>query len=467
MKIFKRLLKIMEGVVFIAVIIGVLYFISNRSKTVAPYEFIRRGMAYIDEKKYERGIKYLNRAYLEAPNSDNIIRNVSYGYMKYARVLNNEEKPEQAAKLLEKAYRMDYGNLDIAQNLAYLYCKMGVEESNSQRMYKAVEYFQKAIDLAMKSNTTRANISNALYNMAIEAFNKDQHNTVLLCLKSSYVLWNRFMVLDLLGHLYYKDSNSEKAAFYWAKALELQPNNEKIISKLDRARKDILAKRRMENVETEYFDIQLYKNYNLNLNTLKEGLQRVYNMVGGKLGYYPPSKTKVVFYSEHDFRNIYKMPVLYRGLYDGAIRIPISENVDEKHLITIIIHEYTHVIVSMLTDNKCPVWLNEGIATYMQNEYDKVSILLMRYYLSGGGELSIKLVEKGFKSPEKNFDLALSYQGAYAIVSFITDKWGWGGIRELLKEIKEGEHYSTAIDAEFLVSVDVFNKMADEYARNL
>ena len=131
-------------------------------------------------------------------------------------------------------------------------------------------------------------------------------------------------------------------------------------------------------------------------------------------------------------------------------------------------HEYTHAVISMMTDNKCPVWLQEGIAVFEQSRYMPVALT---YFKNTGRDeekrLSINGLESGFLDVSNTEALGASYEGSYTAVLFILDKWGWAGLKGMLQLIKEGQHYANAMDEEFYVSVKVFEDMWNEYIANL
>jgi len=131
----------------------------------------------------------------------------------------------------------------------------------------------------------------------------------------------------------------------------------------------------------------------------------------------------------------------------------------------ILSHEYTHAVISMMTNNNCPVWLHEGIAVYEQSKYDTLNLSYLETFINNGGIVSLEELEKGFTEHENREILGVSYAGSYMAVSFILDKWGWPGLRGLLARVKEGKHFANAIDEEFYLSTEAFEDMCNKYIK--
>jgi len=449
----------------LATFAGVFYFAMTSGKQKGLHEYVRKGFAYMDENRYDKGLKFLLLAHKSLPQSEKIKDELLRGYLRYAKHLQSEGKIEPALKLLNDAYLVSDKNQSLIMSLSYLYSKLGVSKITNGLLGEGKEYLEKGISVAMQSKRARKDISTYLFSEAVKAYEHKDHNTAVICLDSSYLLWSRFETLYLLGLLYYTKSNPKTAHFYWKKAAMINPDNKELNEYLRMVSEEVLLEEKKTAIETEHFNITLYRQYDLDAERLTEMLGKIFLEVGRDFDHYPSNKTPIVIYDEGDFRNVFKQPYVIRGFYDGSIRMPIATDVNSPVFSVILAHEYTHAVVSILTNRKCPVWLNEAIATYEQAKYAPVSLSRLKAFLDGGGTLSIKMLTDGFISSGDNAKTVLSYEGAFTAAAFIIDKWGWVGMRRLLKRIKEGRHYSNAIDEEFLVSVKTFEEMWNNFAR--
>ncbi|MEI8175510.1 MAG: hypothetical protein WCG78_01435 [Candidatus Omnitrophota bacterium] len=453
-----------------ALIIGaaVFYFYTGRGSlrtTTGLYEYIRAGYDAIEKKEYPRGIKLLRKAYEVQPGDIAIQKNLLDGYIAYADALDKKDDLDGALKVIAAASSIDPKDPDVVREAAYLSCQKGALLSGRKRLGESMEYYRKGVDLALSADEARKDIAGYLYTLAQDAYARDDRQTTLICLKSSYAIWERYETLDFIAKVYYRQANPEAAKFYWERAQEIDPAREGLDVNIKLAAGDSASQRQALTVETENFNIKLYKPYGTSVDTLEKMLRKVYADVGGDLGYYPDRRTPVIFYSEADYRTIFRKPSEVRAFYDGSIRIPLRADVSSALFAATLAHEYAHAVVDILTEKGCPLWINEGIAGYEQAREAPVPVDVLRGVLPSGEAISIDRIEKGFASGATLNETLLSYQGAYAAICFMLDKWGWAGMRGLLKRIREGRHYANAVDEEYLVSMPAFEEMLTQYAR--
>lgn len=432
-------------------------------KKVGLYEYIRKAHKYIEEQKYEKAIFLFHKAYEGSPESEKMRENLVYGYIKYADFLDDDGKLEKAINYLSMAYEMAPSNIPVINNLAWLYSKKAVKEAGNGEYGLAMDYLKRSTGLAMGHGKVRRNVSNYLFNKAVEAYHKNEDKTVFMCLYMSYLLKPRYESMDMLGSYFYKGSDFEKAKFYWDKALEHDPDNPAVREKLEKLEREMRVENKMVNIETPHFDVKLYKDYGIDIEFLKSTLDSIYKEVGDELRFFIPGDTAIILYTEEDFRNIFEREGIVRAFYDGKIRMLITSGLDESTLSGLISHEFTHAVVSMMTDNRCPVWLNEGLAVHSQVKYMASPSGYVSAFLKSGHKLRLDILEGGFRQMADKGLLGLSYEGAYSAVEFILDRWGWDGLRGLLYRIKQGVHFANAIDEEFYISREVFESMWNNY----
>jgi len=438
------------------------------NKKTGVYQYERKADKHIEENRYDQAIYILHEGYETYPESEKMLEKLTSGYIRYARFLDGKGEIDEAIKKMETAREMDEKNKAAMQELSYLYAKKSVEESSDQKTGEALELSLKAVDTAMRSKKVRKNTAIYFHNRAIEALQKNDDRTVLLCLNASYVLRTSFEVLDLLGLYYYQKNDLERALFYWEKAVKIDPEREGINEKIEKVRREIAFSGSKSALETEYFNVQFYGDHNLDAEKLSKTLEQVYDEVGNDLGFYPPKNTPIVFYKEKDFRNIFKQPGIVRAFYDGSgIRISINVDIDDPVFPSIVAHEYTHAVISMMTNNECPIWLHEGVAVFEQARYTKLSLLYLMGEIKKGKTLTLEEVNEGFSEKTDSQKIALSYEAAYTAVLVILDKWGWDGLRGLMHNMGRGMHYANAMDEEFYISREGFESIWNEYLKKL
>jgi len=448
-----------------AICLAVMFCVSACGRReVGLFEYVRKGQKFIEEGKYQKGLMLLHKAYEEAPDSKDIAENLFYGYLKYAEVLESDGELDKAIDYLSMAYEMEPSNMVVSNNLAVLICKKAVNETENGDYTRAMELLKQAVGMVLEFKKPRENVSAFLFNSSVEAYNRRDQKAAFMFLTASHLLVNRFETHYMLGQYFYDIGKLDKAEFYWEKALKMKPGNTEVKDKLDKVYKERNIKSEMIGMDTAHFKIQFYRDYDIDAAKLDEIFVRIYNGVGDDLDYFPATDTGAIFYSEDDFRKIFNQSGIVRAFYDGKIRMFLSSGIDDPNFPGLMAHEYTHAVLSMMTNNHCPVWLHEGIATYEQSKYMPVNSGFVRAFLASGERVELAKLETGFSSKEVRI-LGLSYEGSYFAVSFVINKWGWSGLRGLLERIKDGEHYANAIDEEFLISTESFEAMMNYYIK--
>ncbi|MCK4835424.1 MAG: hypothetical protein KAT17_02240 [Candidatus Aminicenantes bacterium] len=172
--------------------------------------------------------------------------------------------------------------------------------------------------------------------------------------------------------------------------------------------------------------------------TVMEILKDAYRDIGKKMNHYPLHPVTVILYNEKGFFDITRAPSWAGGLYDGKIRIPIKgAKGREKLLRRILFHEYTHALIHDLTP-QCPLWINEGLAEFFSADHLKVI----------GQVIPLKYLEKRFPAGDPRL-VAIAYLESYSAVSFLVSKFGIYRIKELLDALGRGEDINNAFEAVF------------------
>ncbi len=452
------------GVIF-AVMCGLLFFVFSGNKKVSVYEYVRKADKYYEEGKHRKGLVLLNKAHEQASTNPEVLKQLVYGYIGYAKHLDENDQLDEALEQLELINKVAPLDENVINNLSIFYAKKAFLLAQSADYALSMNYLKNSMTVAWQSKKARKNLSTYLLNKSVEAFNEQDWRTLSMLLNASYNLWPRYDAIVMLGKYFYAIGNLDEAIFYWKKANAIRPTDQNLKESLIRAEKEQNLERSMKDIETKYFDVKFHQNYEIDPARLDAILGDVYERVGADLGVYPSLDTAIIFYTEKDFRDTFNQSGIVRAFYDGKIRMLVYGEVDSEEFVSIIAHEYTHALVSILTDNKCPIWLHEGLAVLEESEYYPRTRGLVGNFLAGGGELSLFLLNNGFDKKNDDMKLGLAYEAANTAVRFILDKWGWNGMQRILKRIKGGTHYVNAIDEEFYVTEKMFETMWNEYVK--
>ncbi len=459
----KKNFIIVSAVVTVAVV-SFLVNVGPASKS-GLYVDIRKANRHIKAKNYDKGLLLLHKAFEEAPDSRTIGEELANGYLEYARHLNSEGDVDLAIEKVAVAYEMMPTSLPVINDLAYYLSARAVERSFRGNMVSAREDLAIAVMLTAESGKIKTNIANYFFNRAIDARDRKDTDTLFLCLETSYTLRPRFETIAFLGTSFYGIGDLENAVFYWNKALSLSPDDTDVKKNIERAEKEMLLEEFGETLSTEDFEVVVYGEDGLDRDSLEDHLLVVYSTVGKDLEYYPPPGTRIVVYKENDFRDVFQKDGIIRGFYDGNIRIALSGDSSEVFSTGVLAHEYTHAVISAITENKCPVWLHEGLAVYEQARYIDIGLEKVAGALKIGNSLSLSQLDETFGDVSDPNALKLAYEEAYTAVLFIIDEWGWAGVRGLLQGIREEGHFANAFDEKLFISVSMFEDMWNDFVK--
>ncbi len=176
-------------------------------------------------------------------------------------------------------------------------------------------------------------------------------------------------VAKLSGWAYYGLNRLEDAVSEWKRALTLKPDEE-VQRALEKAERDMAQEAAYGERETTHFLLRYDGSAEPELaREILQTLEAEYQEISTTLGYEPPEPIGVILYTNKAFTDITRAPSWVGALNDGRMRIPVEglSSVNDE-LARVLKHELTHSFVGQKTGGRCPVWLQEGIAQYMEGK---------------------------------------------------------------------------------------------------
>ena len=164
---------------------------------------------------------------------------------------------------------------------------------------------------------------------------------------------------------------------------------------------------------------------------------KTYKEVGSKLDCFPDGQISISIINTDNATVQSDLPFWASGSYDGHIMLKYCADGEPELgvLWTLIRHEWTHLLVDLLTDGNCPIWLNEGLAQYIARpllSFEKHALEQAdkNDTLPTLNELSEPFAHKSTS------DRKVAYLQSAAIVSSLIDGSGFHSIRNLLQLIR-------------------------------
>jgi tetratricopeptide (TPR) repeat protein len=239
----------------------------------------------------------------------------------------------------------------------------------------------------------------------------------------------------LAGWAYYGLNRIDDAVTEWKRAFTLRPDAE-VRHALEKAERDAKEEATYREDETHHFRLRYNGGaaHELARDVLKT-LESQFDDISYALSYTPPEPIGVILYANQTFSDITRAPSWVGALNDGRIRVPVeglSKMNDE--LARVLKHELTHSFLAQKTSGRCPVWLQEGIAQYMEGKRSRDTAARLSSDYEQRMEFSLASYETSWLNLPKD-TVARAYVWSLAAVEAIVEMNGMGDLQRILDRI--------------------------------
>lgn len=347
----------------------------------------------------------------------------------------------------------------------------GVRLANAREYAAAVEQLQAALRREPDAPALRRDLQTVLYNWGVTELAGNDLEDAAAHLEQAAALGDRAEVLSALGITYVRDGDHERAAPALEAALRLKPADPNALlalsqvylsqnrrpaalDLLERAKEagargpeldKLLAQLRREvdaewdfvQLDSRHFRVSFADNDDRGaVRQVLDALEDAYDAVGAKFGHVADEPTAVVLYTQQDFHSVTQTPDWAGGAFDGRIKLPVrglSEN--EPALARVARHEYAHNLVARLSSKHCPVWLNEGLAVWAEEEHDGDRESWAHNTIAGQELFSLEQMGGSFSAlPPGRVEVA--YAESYLAVRMLVDRYGARTLPALLDALR-------------------------------
>ena len=236
----------------------------------------------------------------------------------------------------------------------------------------------------------------------------------------------------LAGWAHYRLNQNAAAIADLQTALRLRPS-ESTARLLERVKQDNAAESDFREGESSHFILRYHGGASHELaSDVVRTLEDQFQELRSELRYTPPEPIGVVLYTEEAFRDVTQVPAWMGAANDGRIRVPVQgmETVTPE-LARVLKHELTHSFVFQKTAGRCPIWLQEGLAQWIEG----------RRTGADAGPLVTALEEgkgKGLRNSEGSWvhlspaQARFAYAWSLAVVEMIEVRFGADATNRLL-----------------------------------
>jgi len=271
--------------------------------------------------------------------------------------------------------------------------------------------------------------------------------------------------IAMLGFVQFACDHTSDAIRSWKKSLALRPDA--VVSQyLARAERESTAESEFSQRESSHFNLH-YEGKDTSESSRRDllaTLESDYDALAGDLGYSPRNTIAVTLYTQQTFFDVTRAPSWSGAINDGKLRIPISgmQSITSE-LARVLKHELTHSFVSQMSSNRCPTWLNEGIAQIEEGRSSASNGRQLAQLFATGNEIPFNVLEGSFMSFSAPV-ATVAYAESLAGAEYIRDAYGMSEIARILQLLSQGSSSEAALRA--TVHVD-YRQLRDEMARTL
>jgi tetratricopeptide (TPR) repeat protein len=316
-------------------------------------------------------------------------------------------------------------------------------ELSRNSLDEAVEQYRAALPFEERHTDL---LTATLVRLAIVHLHRSEFSSALEYLdRARGVAPNSVAVARLSGWAYYGLDRLEEAVAQWKIAQKIEPDAD-VAGLLAKAETDLAAESGFRSGQTDHFTLHYEGSATPALAAeILRALEEDYRGLQSELRFAPQEPVAVVLYTQQSFRDITRAPSWAGAWNDGRIRVPVQgvASVGDP-LSRILKHELTHSFVRQMTRGRCPQWLHEGLAQWMEGRRtgDSAGLLLEAYERRATPPL--KEIE-GSWSEFSGTQAGLAYAWSLAAVEYIVGNSGMWGMERLLENLAGGMRIETAM----------------------
>jgi hypothetical protein len=245
-------------------------------------------------------------------------------------------------------------------------------------------------------------------------------------------------VAKLSGWALYGLNRVDDAVSEWKRALAIVPDAE-VQHALEKAERDAKEEATYQEGETVHFRLKYNGGSEPELaREVLHTLESEFDEISSTLNYVPPEPIGVILYTNQTFSDITRAPSWSGALNDGRIRVPVEGLTSmTDDLARVLKHELTHSFVGQKSGGHCPVWLQEGIAQYMEGKRSRTVARALSSAYENHMEFSLGSYETSWLNLPAD-TAANAYAWALATVEAIVTEDGMDDIGRILDQLAAG-----------------------------
>ncbi|HTS04371.1 MAG TPA: tetratricopeptide repeat protein [Candidatus Eisenbacteria bacterium] len=252
----------------------------------------------------------------------------------------------------------------------------------------------------------------------------------------------------MLGYAQFASDRTKDAIEAWKHSLALRPDHA-VEQYLAKAQREQNAESEFSQGESPHFTLHYEGKQTSDAfrAQILSVLESDYDDLVRDLGTPPRDNILVTLYTEQAFFDVTHAPSWSGAMNDGKLRIPISGlSTVTSELAHVLKHELAHSFITQLSAGRCPPWLHEGIAQYLEPKSLGGNGHQLAVLFKNQQNIPLNMLEGSFVQ-FSGAQAYLAYAESLAAVTYITDSYGMSDIQRILQHLSEGNSTEASLRA--------------------
>jgi tetratricopeptide (TPR) repeat protein len=274
-------------------------------------------------------------------------------------------------------------------------------------------------------------------------------------------------IAKLTGWADYGLNRLPEAVAEWKRSQQQHPDPD-VARALEKAQRDLNVEDSFREGRSAHFDLHYYGGAAPELaRDVLRALEGDFEEISAALNYTPKEPISVTLYTNQLFQDITRAPSWVGALNDGRIRVPVQGLVSvTPELAHVLKHELTHSFINEKTHGRCPTWLQEGAAQWMEGrrtDGNAAAELLGMY--DRHQDPSLSALEPSWMNLQAGFAHD-AYAWSLAVIEAI-ESTSPGDLERILDRLDEGASAEDAVRVTLHLTYADLNTATADYLRKL
>src|ERR1700687_3051571 len=372
-----------------------------------------------------------------------------------ARLIKNGKVDPEALAALESK-----GNAELSATADFIAGKFEFDQGN---IAQSRLYFENALRFQPESSTV------LIYYAALLVRTGNASQALYYAQRAPRTAPDSADAYTMLGYAQFVSDHTKDAIASWKRSLTLRPDT-KVEQMLAKAQREQNVESDFAQGESSHFVLHYEGKQTSEAlrSQIVAALDSDYDDLVRDLGNPPRDNILVTLYTEQAFFDVTHAPGWTGALNDGKLRIPISGlSSMTPELAHVLKHELAHSFITQLSGGRCPVWLHEGIAQFLEPKNLSAEGHLLSLLYKAQRNIPMNVLEGSFLRLS-GVPVSVAYAESLPTVSYITDSYGLRDSQRILQRISQGSSAEAALRATIhsdygQLESDLARYLADKY----